>query len=559
MRGGFTRCLGLAVAFLLTGNAALGSAEAPVPPGTHVFVNQVGYLPSLPKTVVCDRPAGEFTVRVEETGEPVFRGRLTPFTDATSGKRVWRGDFRELSIPGRYYVEVPGVGASYPFRIGEDVYRDVLRLGLRFYYLQRCGIALEDPETGLTHSACHGDDAYLWYTDPFNEKGGRWATVGGWHDAGDYGKYVSTTAVTVAHLLCLYELWPALYKDGSLRIPESGNGLPDILDEARVGLDWLLTMQRPDGAVYHKVGGVRWPTLVGPDVDTGPRYVYGISTFATAKFAAVMAAAARVFRNLDPVYADRCTDAAGRAWDYLKTHGFAWEHDDFDDEGSGAYGQTDDAADRLWAAAELTLLGEEIEELEDRLEGYTPNSIGWTDAALLGLFDLARSEAVPAALRRLAAEKIALAAEKHFRATKASAFGYTLHYGDFGWASNKEALARGMVMLFADRLQPNPDYRAAALAQLDFVLGLNPLSKCYVTCLGSDPVRMPHHRFDATAPKSVPGMLVGGPNNCAESGAEPYGLGPYSYIDSRASYSSNEPAIDYNAAFVFVAAAFTGP
>ncbi|MCL6613357.1 MAG: glycoside hydrolase family 9 protein [Firmicutes bacterium] len=554
----FVRYLAWMGGCLLLATVVWGSGETMDPAGSHVFVNQIGYLPSSAKPVICDRPATEFTVRAEETGKPVYRGRLTSFVDATSKRRVWRGDFRELTVSGRYHVEVPGVGISYSFRIGEDVYREVLRLGLRFYYLQRCGVALDDPETGLTHAACHLDDAYLWYADPFYAKGARLVTAGGWHDAGDYGKYVSTTAVTVAHLLCLYELWPERCPDGWLRIPESGNGFPDVLDEARIGLDWLLTMQRPDGAVYHKVGGTRWPTLVRPEVDTGPRYVYGVSTFATAKFAAVMAMAARVFEGLDPIYARRCDNAARLAWDYLENHGFAWEHSQFDDEGSGAYAQDEDDADRLWAAAELVLRGEKIEELEERLKRYIPNSIGWSDAALLGLFDLARNEAIPADLRRLAAEKIFRAAEKHFAATKASAYGYTLHYADFGWASNKEALARGVVMLLADRLQANPDYRAAALAQLNFVLGLNPLGKCFVTGLGSDPVRMPHHRFDATAPKSVPGMLVGGPNNRAESGVEPYELGPYSYADSRASYSSNEPAIDYNAALIFAAAAFAG-
>ncbi|MGE5599270.1 MAG: glycoside hydrolase family 9 protein, partial [Bacteroidota bacterium] len=521
---------------------ALGSGDPEEPAGAHVFVNQAGYLPALPKTVICDRPAAEFVVYREGSLQPAYRGRLAAVEDATSGRRVWRGDFRELTAPGRYRVTVPGVGSSHTFRIAGDVYRDVLRLGLRFYYLQRCGVALGDPETGLAHPACHLNNAFLWYEDAFSAKGAGLPAAGGWHDAGDYGKYVSTTAVTAAHLLCLYEIWPDRCPDGALNIPESGNGVPDILDEARVGLEWLLAMQRPDGAVYHKLGGRRWPTMTGPENDTGDRYIYGISTFATAKFAAVAAAAARVFAGTDAAYAERCGNAARLAWDYLRTHSFAWEHTDFDDEGSGAYGQTDDAADRLWAAAELTLLGEEIGELPVMLEGYASESIGWGDAALLGLFDLARSAGIAQELRQVAAKKLTLAAEKHLRSIRASGYGYTLSYQEFGWASNKEALARGMVMLLADRLSPNQAYREAALGQLDFVLGLNPLSKCFVTGIGSDWPHMPHHRFDAVSPRSVPGILVGGPNNRSESGAEPAGLGPYSYIDARSSYSSNEPA-----------------
>ena len=181
--------------------------------------------------------------------------------------------------------------------------------------------------------------------------------------------------VTAAHLLCLYQIWPERL-DGQAGIPESGNGVPDIFDEARTGLDWFLAMQRPDGAVYHELGGTRQPTLILPEQDTGDLYIYGISTFATAKFAAVEAMAARVFVRQDPAYAGKCAQAAWRAWSFLSSHKFLWEHDQFDDEGSGAYGQGDDSADRLWTAAELALLGETCDELQGLLDRHAPDSIG---------------------------------------------------------------------------------------------------------------------------------------------------------------------------------------
>lgn len=110
----------------------------------------------------------------------------------------------------------------------------------------------------------------------------------------------------------------------------------------------------------------------------------------------------------------------------------------------------------------------------------------------------------------------------------------------------------------ADQLQPDAEYRRIALAQLDFVLGLNPLSKCFVAGLGTNTVRSPHHRLVIASSKPVPGLLVGGPNNNSESGAEPRNQGPFSYADASPSYSSNETAIDYNAALVFLTAAFAG-
>ncbi len=556
----FIRQIGYA-AVVIAGMAS--AAVGPLSAGTagdgeRVFINQLGYLPGWPKYLISDGRADRFMIQ-DQSGAMVWRGGLRAMDDPTSKRRIWRGEFSGLNLPGRYQVSVPGVGRSYQFAIGADIYADLLRKGLRFYFLQRCGIALQDDETGLAHEACHVGDGFIARADAFHKAGDKIACAGGWHDAGDYGKYVSTTAVTVAQMLSIYELHPEKFPDSQLGIPESGNGRSDLLDEALVGLDWLLSMQRPDGAVYHKIGGDRWPTFTIPESDTGPRNVYGVSTFATAKFAAVAAMAARVLAPLMPDYAGRCARAARLAWDYLSAHPLFWDHDQFDDNGSGAYGQADDAADRLWASAELSLIGAAGGDLAASLERYTPVPVSWQDAALLGLFDLAKSPAVPDDLRQAAGAKIKDLAGRFLKSAQTSGYRYTLFYPEFVWASNKEALARGAVMLMADYLHPDQACARAALAQLDFVLGLNPLSKCFVTGLGSDPPRMTHHRFDAAQSRSVPGMLVGGPNNRAESGSEPAGGGPFSYIDVRASYSSNEPAIDYNAALIWLASWFAGP
>lgn len=111
-------------------------------------------------------------------------------------------------------------------------------------------------------------------------------------------------------------------------------------------------------------------------------------------------------------------------------------------------------------------------------------------------------------------------------------------------------------MILAHQLRPNPEYLEAALAQLDFVLGLNPLSKCFVAQLGTNTVRNPHHRLVASRRKPLPGLVVGGPNNNSESLVEPPNQGPFSYADAQNSYSSNETAIDYNAAFILAVSAF---
>ena len=209
--------------------------------GKKVFVNQVGYLPDYFKRVVSAEEAGEFILLAEESKKEMYKGTLRPVYDRTSERVIWQGEFTSFVIPGRYRILVPGVGESYSFIIGPDVYNDPLKLGTRFLYLQRCGIELNDLETtGHYHPYCHLKDGFLARADQFYAANEKIFSVGGWHDAGDYGKYVSTTTVTAAQMLTDYELWPEKFYDGQFDIPEIGNGIQDLLDEARIGLEWLL-------------------------------------------------------------------------------------------------------------------------------------------------------------------------------------------------------------------------------------------------------------------------------------------------------------------------------
>ncbi|HBE77869.1 MAG TPA: glycosyl hydrolase family 5 [Firmicutes bacterium] len=527
--------------------------------GKEVIINQNGYLPEMPKWVVATRKADKFTLVNEQTLGKVYFGKLSPVFDPTSKRQIWRGEFTGLHTPGTYRIEVPGVGCSYPFSIATGIYNKVFELGTRFFYLQRCGINLNDQESGLCHPACHCKDGYIARQDLFNQQDDLFSSVGGWHDAGDYGKYVTTTTITVAHMLLAFELWPRKFSDGQLRIPESGNGIPDILDEARYGLEWLFTMQRSDGAVYHKIGGQFWAGFESPDQDIQKRFVYGISTADTAKFTATMAIAARALDKCDPQLAERASKAAFKAWSFLESHQFLWDHHKSDDQGSGAYSISNDSEDRLWAALELSTLklqNKFLEKFISQFKDYQPQAIGWSSSGVIGLFDYARSAYAEPEWRKIAVHKVVSLAGQYLTVARASGYHYTLNFQEFLWASNKEGLSRGAVLLMADLLQPDPQYRQNALAQLDFILGFNPLSKCFVSGLGTNTVTDLHHRFAAAAGKSIPGALAGGPNNLAESGIEQPGQGPFSYVDFQLSYSSNEPAIDYNAALIFISAAF---
>jgi endoglucanase len=538
---------------------SLSKSTAENTAGKDIIVNQLGYLPKQSKSVICTKPVKLFNIVDKSNSKIVSGGIFMPLQDPTSKQKIWRGDFSNFNIPGTYQIEVPGIGISYPFAIKPELYNDLFRIGTRFYYLQRCGTELHDDEAGLHHHGCHLEDGILARGDRWHGAGDKIQSGGGWHDAGDYGKYVTTTTVTVAQILAAFELWPKKFYDRQLGIPESGNGIPDVLDEARVGMEWLFTMQRPDGAVYHKLASKLWPGFNSPDTDIQARYIYGISTPDTGKFAATMAIAARVYKNYDSQLADRARDAAENAWDFLSTHPFIWDHNDFDDEASGAYASDTDTADRLWAALELSTLKKEQQPIQTMIKHIYRQklaAISWSDASLLGYFNYARSPNADEGVKKALISKIVKLADQYLAGAAASGYGYTLKFKEFGWASNKEALARGGVMLMADILRPDSQYCKFALKQLDFILGLNPLSKCFVAGLGSNTVSDPHHRFAKAAGKAIPGALAGGPNNRAESGSEPYGQGPFSYVDSQMSFSSNEPAIDYNAALLFLSAAF---
>ncbi len=179
--------------------------------------------------------------------------------DASSGDRAWWFDFSQVTVPGDYYVlDVEKNVRSAVFRIGDDVYRDVLRHAVRTFFYQRAGFAKEARYAGegwadgASHIGPLQDKNCRLYNRPADASTER-DLSGGWYDAGDYNKYTNWTAEYVIELLRAYDDTPAVFTD-DFSIPESGNGIPDILDETKWGMDWLVRMQNPDGSVLSIVG-----------------------------------------------------------------------------------------------------------------------------------------------------------------------------------------------------------------------------------------------------------------------------------------------------------------
>lgn len=284
-------------------------------------------------------------------------------------------------------------------------------------------------------------------------------------------------------------------------------------------------------AVYHKIAGKNFAGFESPELDTQTRYLYGINTKDTAKFAAAMAIGARVYLKWDPGFSVRLKEAAFKAWDFLSKNNYFWDYDVSDNKGSGPYGLTHDRYDHLWAVLELAALtGDDrfFNNMHELLKEYRPSAPDWKESAIFGLFHYAGSNRIKPDLKRLISAKVIGVAKEYLKISEAGGYGYTLKYKDFKWGSNDHGLSRGITMVLAGFLSPNPRFKTAAVAQLDFILGLDPLAKCFVAGIGSDSVKTPHHRFVTATKKTIPGLLAGGPNNNAQSGMEPAASGPFS-------------------------------
>jgi len=533
---------------------------------TKIVVNQVGYLPQWQKTafLLNNQKSTSHPQLIDRNTRKVVR-TINPGTeiqDIATPDAISTIDFSDITQPGTYYLR-QGKLTSAPFNIGTDIYEQPLITLLRSYYLQRCGVAIDDPITGISHPPCHVKDGALAHQDKYNSAGESITASGGWHDAGDYGKYVTTTAVTIARLLNLYEQYPNLFPDSQLTIPESGNGVSDLLDEMQFGLDWMLTMQREDGAVYRKLSGEKWPFGVSPDEDIQPRYVYGITTPETAKFSALMALASRNFKEVNPELAGKYLSAAESAWQYLATQPtMKVDWVEGDDRGSGKYlasaddreaSLTTDVDDRLWAAAELYITtGKSAfnDYFTKHLNEVDYTLFEWKDPSALALINYLKQN------RQTVAPEIVINIETKIKQradlildrVENSTYNIANHL--FIWGSNKMTAEEGITLVYAYQLTKNNDYLNAAIDQLDYLLGRNHFNQTFITGIGTNPVKHVNHLFARAKNIYIPGLVVGGANSDAQDNKVAKNLGQLSYIDSEESYATNEYAIDYNASVI---------
>jgi endoglucanase len=541
----------------------------------EIKLNQLGFLPGAEKfAVVADGAAREFAVVKAGSDTVVQRGTLGAASVAPdSGETVRLARFSALTAPGRYQLRVAGLPDSLPFEVGASAYQALNGAAIKAYYFNRASIALEEKYAGIyARPAGHPDTQVLIHASaasPSRPEATVIASPKGWYDAGDYNKYIVNSGISTYTLLAAYEDFPAFFRAQHLNLPESGNGLPDILNEARWNLDWMLTMQDPaDGGVYHKLTNQSFDGMVMPAQATQPRYVVQKSTAAALDFAAVMATASRVYAPHDKALAARMLASAQAAWRWAQAHPRAYYRQP-KDISTGDYGDQDVSDEFAWAAAELFITSGDAsyyQAMMQSMSAATPAASvpTWSDVRTLAWLSLARhrKELGAVADRALIAARVDQLAQRLADAWRQSSYGITLQTGDYVWGSNAVVLNQAMVLLHAYRLNGQRAYLDAAQSGLDYVLGRNAVDLSFVTGYGARSAMHPHHRPSEAdgivAP--LPGFIVGGPQpgqQDKQGCSQPYpsALPAKSYLDLACSYASNEIAINWNAPLVYVSAA----
>ena len=502
----------------------------------NILINQLGYTPDMQKIAVLRGQLSDHMDVLDEAGQVVLTLPVSGETTEIWGDAVVQVDFTALTNPGTYTLRC-GEEQSHPFPVADEPYAKCLTALVDMFYYQRCGDDLDARAGVFAHPACHTGLARVYGTEE------KLDVHGGWHDAGDFGRYIVPAAKAAADLLLAWQWNPAAF---------AHPGLTPLLDEARWELEWMLRMQRADGGVYHKVSCARFCAMIMPHEEKEELILSPVSTTATGDFAACMAMASRFYTAIDAEFAARMKAAARRAWDFLRvTEPILFRNP----EGisTGGYGDRSDADERLWAHVELAITTGDEQYIAAAREALLRQdrshvSLGWGDvsgyAALEGL-------QLPGDLADLCRQWVLDGADNALG--RINPYGITMTER-LPWGSNMNISNDGMVFYQAWLLTGDMKYRLAAEKQLHYLLGVNPVDYCYVSCFGSNPMLHPHHRPSVALGVCQPGMLSGGAASgmmdaCAQAYLQGQPAGK-SFIDKCESYSTNEICVYWNSPMV---------
>lgn len=525
-------------------------------------MNQFQYHPKSVKYIFAgpEYSGKSFSV-FNKDGSRVTEGR---FSDKNywefSGTYSAMADLTGFNEKGLWTIK-SGSNLSAEFEISPSAYLEVGRALLKSFYYARASMPVEKEFGGIyARPAGHPDDKVLIHRSAASgprPEGTVISCPGGWYDAGDYNKYIVNSGITVFTLLHLYESFPYLLDTLTLNIPESTDSNPDILDETLYNLNWMLSMQDPnDGGVYHKLTNKNFGGMIMPHMHNFDRYVVMKTTAASLDFAAVMAKAYRVYRNLDqayPGFADLALKASLKAYDWAKNNPEEY-YKQPDDIKTGEYGDNSLSDEWFWASLEIyisTGRKEYINRVNVNRQNYM--SPQWKRVNLLPLWSLSISaEEGLKGLKEKSAKQLVNFADKLIDIFEKSAF--RIPANTFEWGSNSDLANNALVLVHAYLLTGERKYLDGADAAAGYLLGANPLAYSFITGFGSNYPKHLHDRRMVSdgIDEPVPGLLAGGPTNKVQSdcGEELYksDFPAMSYIDMECSYSTNEIAINWNSA-----------
>ncbi len=581
---------------LLMSFAIRVAAQEEVQMEPAIQVNQVGYYPDRAKIAAFHHESAtplpwqlqDAAGQIVTSGESIVHGR-----DNASRQNVHHIVFTEINQLGNSYTLTVENLTSPPFDIRADLYSQLPTDALRYFYLNRSGLELLPEHAGAwARPAGHLSDSNVTCFAGQDISGQAWPACdytldasGGWYDAGDYGKYVVNGGIALWTMLNQYERNPAAFADGTLNIPESGNGVPDILDEARWQMNFLLGMQVPEGQAlagmaHHKLHDLVWdplPSLPVTERDNDNehqregqgRYVYHPSTAATLNLAATAAQCARIWVEIDPPFAAQCLQAAERAWEAAVANPALFAGN-VPGSGGGAYDDRNVTDEFYWAAAELFVTTGE-EPYRDFLTASPRflqlpaggGAMSWSDTAVLGTITLA---VVPNQLppEQIAQAQANIISTADWYLALMAQQGYRMPLLNFVWGSNSVLLNNLIIMGLAYDFSGDSRYLDGVTEGMDYLLGRNPLGQSYVSGYGTQPMAYPHHRVWVNDPAQgwpppPPGAVAGGPNDSpSDPAATEAGLSRRApalrYVDDVGSYSTNEVAINWNAPLAWGAA-----
>jgi endoglucanase len=548
---------------------------------SSIQLNQLGFYPEVPKMAVLTNQStiNDFYVVSINLKDTLLKGVLSaPMQSGNSSLITRIADFSNFKKAGKYVIAIPGNGNSYPFSIAENVNSVVGIAALKAYYFQRVSMALQPAYAGKwSRPAGHPDTTVLIHPSAASAErptGTVISTPGGWYDAGDYNKYIVNSGITMGTMLSAYEDFPGYFDKLKTAIPESNNGVPDILDELIYNLRWMITMQDPfDGGVYNKCTNAAFDGMVMPGITKAPRYVVQKGTAATLDFAAVLAQSSRILKGFNrqfPGLADSCLTAAIKAWQWSqKNPAIRYDQDAINKIyepkiATGGYGDQTFGDELFWAACELFTTTKDQQYFNAIQKGITTSIQlpSWGNVQMLGLYTLLRKRNVlPAFAQSFISEvqnRFLIFADSLGGGMANNAFNTVMGKtkNDFNWGNNSNAANQGIALINAYLITKDKKYIDEALTNLDYILGRNATGYCFVTGLGTKSPMHPHHRQSVAdgIEEPVPGLLAGGPNpgkqdKCNYQFSEP----ETTYADIDCSFASNEIAINWNAPLVYLA------